>query len=152
MKIALVITLLLPMVCQAQVYKCTIDGRKVVTDKPCAGGVEVKIDVPKGSSDSGSGISKEKAAQINAAASRRIIGGDIDRKQAEINALRAQYDRIAADLKARMPSGNSDRAIATRNSLTSELTSIGQEYDRKMKDLESDLTRLKAQRDSIKDN
>ena len=84
--------------------------------------------------------------------SRRLINDDIDRLQAQMNALRTNYERINVDMKNRMPVGNSERAISERNAITNELTSIGQEYDRKMRDLEAESTRLKTQRDAIKDN
>lgn len=152
MKIALTLLLLFPLASSAQAYKCVVEGRNVMTDKPCKNGVEIELKTPKGFTESDGGMTKDKAKKINNAVSRRLINDDIDRLQAQMNALRTNYERINVDMKNRMPVGNSERAVSQRNAITNELTSIGQEYDRKMRDLEAENTRLKTQRDAIKDN
>lgn len=149
MKTLITLLLLIPAVCSAQIYKCDVGGRKVITDKPCKNGVEMKVDVPAPMVEVKTKASKDKIAAGEADVARRFVNDDLDRNEGKIAVLRKDYDRIMADLKSRMPEGNSVRAAANRSSISNEMTSVGQEFDRKLRDLESESTRLRAKRDAI---
>lgn len=141
--------MLFPTLSFAQFYKCKIDGRIVITDRACKDGKEVSIKVPPALKQGGSGVSVEKRAEVDAMVKTRLINEDIDRNRSRANILRRDYERSVADLKSRMPVGESVAASSSRNAIASEITSIGQEYDRMLKALDDERDDLVSQRKLI---
>ncbi|MFZ6767774.1 hypothetical protein ACO0LM_11890 [Undibacterium sp. Di26W] len=156
MRIALVFVLaVLSSAAQAEVYKCKIDGNTVWRDKPCPGaGTPVEVKYERGAAPS---VKSETSASVTSARDestvrikKKLITDDIERNQEKIRQLNQQMDVDLAALKNRSYKGGSDLTAATKKQAdATESISVANSYANKIKEVEADSTRLRAERDAL---
>jgi len=144
----------------AQVYRCTVNGRAVYADAPC--GTESRsIDArpAAGTSPSTSSVgtpdpatesSAALAKRADVAARRRILNDDIDRKQARIKTLRGEMEQRLEALKAKKSYARNNLAGAVwEQSISDEMMAVATSYDNKIRSEERELSELRKQLSEI---
>ena len=157
----------------AQVYKCTVGGSTVYSDKPCATGAET-IDVKpasgRGAPMTAPAFSAEEVAEVpspevaassgssyvnraNDAANRRMLTNRITIKEQDLVRLENEMQSKIRQLQNRRRYANNNLAGATwENSLAEEMNAVSSSYSTRMDVVRAEIDRLRTQRDAIPAN
>ena len=154
--IALLALVVLTSAAHAQVYRCTIDGRVVFSDQPCAEDA-VELDV-RPAAGVGTGVGTDSAwssAREGAdamARDRRLreIDREMDAIERRITRDTRAMDHEIARLRHSMRYSNNNLAGATRDvSLTQEMQAVAQRYQVRADADRSRLDTLKVERERL---
>lgn len=156
----------------AQVYKCTVNGRTAFTDKPCddnaqplkvrpaAGHSSPQAQVPTApvaappspAAPTANTASEREAyaAEASKAAKKRAINDQIHRKKNRLIALRQARDREIAALQSDQRRANNNLAgAAWLQSISQELQAINGKYDTEMRMVQTDIDQLVQDRAAL---
>lgn len=156
----------------AQVYKCTVNGRIAFTDKPCddtaqplkvrpAAGHNAPAPPEPAAPTSGpnnpaaptanaANDREAYAAEASKAAKKRAINDKINRKKNRLIALRQARDRELAALQNDQSRANNNLAGATwLQSISQEMQAINGKYDTEMRMVQTDIDQLMQDRAAL---
>lgn len=152
----------------AEIYKCTVDGKTSFSEAPCinakaGGAIKLKIDEPSAkpmppianagatTSAAGSLSDKDKADQDFRVRHRlRAIEEDITRAQTQIRSLNSQMENEMDNLRASKRISNNNLAGATRDvSISGEMEAVASKYTNKIKSVEVEIETLRQERTKL---
>ena len=82
---------------------------------------------------------------------KKLINDDIYRSELEIRGLNTQRESILSNLRERLRTGNdSIRGALNRDATASEMVAVNSDFDNKVRAVQSDIDKLKADRDALK--
>ena len=149
-KILMMAAMLASGFCQAEVYKCTVEGKTVFSDQECKGAVVVKIasapPVPvlkSGDPDS--------YAEIDKRVTKRLILEDIERNNLRINELRYDLEAELAKMRDRKSGGSRNvKDALDKNTIAVDMTNVSDDYKRRIEFVESENKKLRWKLDQVK--
>lgn len=149
----------------AEIYKCTVDGKISFSEAPCinakaGGAIKVKVDEPQSkpamqaanAAGSATAVSdKDKSDQDFRVRHRlRAIEEEITKTQARIQSLNSQMEIEMGNLKASKRISNNNLAGATRDvSISGEMEAVASKYTNKIKSMEVEIETLRQERNKL---
>lgn len=137
---------------QAEVYKCTQNGKTVFADQPCSSSAQ-KISVKPASgtnapaTENASAESRAYVAKANLNTKKRELDEDISRSENRITRLHRERDSKLAQLQDRKTHANNNLAGAVwEDSISKEMVAISDSYGSKISSEEKILEDLKKKR------
>ncbi|MDQ7990187.1 MAG: DUF4124 domain-containing protein [Candidatus Dactylopiibacterium sp.] len=141
----------------AEIYQCTINGRKTFSDAPCADNAQrMNVRPASGAGTPTSGQAdapsapSDLAARADRTARARILDDDIYRQEGRIRVLRAEMELQISMLKKKKQSANNNLAGAIwEQSISEEMTATANAYSAKIQSAERELESLRRQRAAV---
>lgn len=152
MKIFLLALALFSGLANAEIYKCSVDGKVVFSDTECKGGggkVFVQV-APAGAvtTNSNDKVRIESDVRVK----KKLLNDDIERGMNQIYALNSQRESILSGLRSRMGGGDSIKGSLNRTAVASEMTAVNSDYDNKVRTVQYEIDRMKNERDNLGKN
>lgn len=144
----------------AQVYKCTVGGRAVFSDQPCAPDAKpINVRPATGASSAGASASESDPRQINMSNNPQAVLSRLERDRRvretehELRDIRdrivteqAEMDRELAALRLQKTRANNNLAGATwEKSISEEMSAVVARYDLRIRALQDDVRRLEGE-------
>lgn len=149
----LLLSIFLPFLANAQVYKCEVNGVLTFSQKPCADDAQltnytITPTPAQPANPNQTPQPTENHAEVNARIAESIrqrnINIEITKKTAERNRKMRERDQRIAQLRRTKRSAANNLAGATwEESLSKEMTAIAMQYDTDIRSLDTQIDRLR---------
>lgn len=144
----------------AGIYKCTVSGKTVFQDRPCANAssdqnlVDVKPVAPSSAAPATNAETEALNKYFDAARiedRQRELQYKISNKQREKSSLQSQMDRELAALREKKLYANNNLAGATyQQSISSEMQAVATSYDTKIRSIDAEIERYQKELETLK--
>lgn len=133
----------------AEIYKCQIDGKTIYSDRECKGGKVVKVE-PHAPDQTSSRVKGDSLTDVNNRIKKRLISEDIERAESRINGINQSREAELSELSRRVSGrSNNARDAIDKNTLAVQMGVINDMYNRRIAEVQREITKLNAERDLI---
>ena len=133
----------------AEIYKCQIDGKTIYSDRECKGGKVVKVE-PHAPDQTSPRVNGDSLTDVNNRIKKRLISEDIERAESRINGINQSREAELSELSRRVSGrSNNARDAIDKNTLAVQMGVINDMYNRRIAEVQREITKLNAERDLI---